>query len=213
MPIIFRKEIAHSGLLGIWQVREEEDFFRKELKLTTREEAQLAELRGRRALEWLASRYLLHVLSERETRGEVLKDACGKPHLEGSAWHISLSHSHDLVAVIAAPAVCGIDIQYRVARIERIAQKFLRAEELDSLSSTYRVEHLHAYWGAKESLYKIYGRRELDFRQHILVAPFEYMPEGGMSAGVVQKDTTKLNCTIDYQRLGEVMLVWGMEVE
>ena len=67
----------------------------------------------------------------------------------------------------------------------------MRKVESDSLDEGTRLEHLHYYWGAKEALYKCYGRRRLDFKEHILIEPFEYA-ENGKTTGTVIKDDFKL---------------------
>lgn len=209
MPLFLQKELQPQGKIGIWKITESEAYFQSKLELYPSEIDQLILLKGRRRLEWLASRYLLHLMSERETRGAVVKDEFGKPHLEHSAWHISMSHSHEMAAVIAAPILVGIDIQYLVPKIEVLASKFMRTEELASLHPESRMAHLHVYWGAKECLYKIYGRRELDFRSHILIHPFQLDFEKGLCTGDIVKEDIQLSCQIHYEPFGEFMLVWA----
>ena len=187
MPLHSHKEIASGGEIGIWQIQEEESFFLEQLQLSQVEEEQIQRIKGRRKLEWLAGRYLLHKMSGRSIRGICLKDEYGKPYLENSPYHISISHSHDMAAVIAAPQRVGIDIQFIVEKIDRIAHKFMRPEELESLKASTRLEQLHIYWGAKESLYKAYGRRLLDFREHIAITPFSFKPAGATIKGRIRK--------------------------
>ena len=166
-----------GGQLGIWKIEEPERFFTERLVLAEVEQAELAPLRGRRRLEWLASRYLIHDLLSDEPEWDRIplrKDGFGKPHLYGSPLHLSFSHTHEWVAVIVSEVPVGIDIQVFVERIGRLKGKFMRAGELASLVEKTELEHLHFYWGAKEALYKAYGRRELDWREHILVKPFDY---------------------------------------
>lgn len=178
-----------EGVLGIWEIAEPEYFFVEGLQLTAEEEDYASTLMDKRRLEWLAGRYLLHVLSGRDVRGACIRDDWGKPHLQDSLYEISISHTTGRAAVIAGPKPVGVDIQELVEKIERIAQKFMRPDELESLRPPYRLEHLHVYWGAKESLYKAYGKRQLDFREHIFIQPFSFQPEGGHFSGWIVKDT------------------------
>ena len=210
MPLLMHKKIEPEGELGIWKIEEPELFFEDGLEFSAAEQQQVRQLRGRRRIEWLATRHLLHEMSGREVRGAVLKDAYGKPHLENSTWHISMSHSHDLAAAIASPAPVGVDVQYLVGKITRIASKFMRAEELESLEDATRIEHLHVYWGAKECLYKIYGRRELDFREHLHIAPFDYDPEGGSAKGEIIKGVFHQKLTVRYEMHGDYLLTWAV---
>ena len=92
------------------------ELFPKELEL-------IETIKGHRKLEWLASRWLLHLMSGRQIRGACLKDEFGKPYLVNSFYDISISHSRELVSVLAAPQAVGIDIQKIVGKIDSIAHK------------------------------------------------------------------------------------------
>ena len=214
MPLLFHRTLRPAGELGVWQTAEDASFFRERLPLTRAEIAYVDGIPGAgRRKEWLASRYLLHKMSGRTVRGTVLKDEYGKPHLEGSDWQISLSHTRRYVAVLAGPELCGVDIQVLVPKIERLAPKFMRPEETASVLPATRLEHLHVYWGAKEALYKAYGRRQLDFRENILVTPFAYDLETGRTTGAVVKDDLLLEFEIRYEKIGNTVLVTAVEGE
>lgn len=190
MPLWEERKLFDRTELSIWKVDEPEEFFFERLQLADVEQQELERLRGRRRLEWLASRYLVHDLLSGESewaRIPLVKDEHGKPHLHGTPLHLSFSHSHEWAAVIVAEVPVGIDIQVFVPKIGRLAPKFMRQEESASLQPDTHLEHLHFYWCAKEALYKSYGRRELEWREHILVEPFDYQ-EITTSKGQVCKD-------------------------
>jgi len=212
MPIISHHTIEPEGELGLWQISEYQSWFLRRLKPTGDELKQLEQIKGKsRRLEWMAVRWLLHKMSGRRKRAICLKDEHGKPHLVDSPWEISFSHSKQLVTVIAAPMLVGIDIQNITPSIERIAHKFMREEELKSLKSKTRLEHLHVYWGAKEALYKAYGRRKLDFRTHIFVRPFKYDVTFGRCEGYVIKDDFEMHFNLFYKKIDNHMLVYAVE--
>ncbi len=173
MPIVEKRSLPGGGVLGVWHICEPDTYFESRMKPNGEEDGHLGLLKGKRRTEWLASRWLLHILSEREVRGPVTKDEFGKPHLRDSDWHISLSHTREYAAVIAAPFLVGIDIQIRVDKIVRIGPKFLSADEFANVRKHEVIPCMHVYWGAKESLYKAYGRRALDFREDIQIADFD----------------------------------------
>ena len=214
MPLLIHRHLRPSGELGIWETTEPEQYFRERLPLLPDEVAYIDSIPGAgRRLEWVASRYLLHKMSGRAVRGAVLKDQYGKPRLEHSAWQISLSHTARSVAVLAGPKPCGVDIQVLVPKIERLAPKFMRPEELESLSPATRLEHLHVYWGAKEALYKAYGRRQLDFKTHIHIRPFEYDLRSGLATGRIVKDDWIQRFVVRYEILnGDTILVTAVKL-
>lgn len=189
MPLLLREKCEHGVIRGIWQVTEPDDYFLANIKLYKKEIEEISTLKSRKKTEWLASRYLLHLLSERKLRGACLKDEYGKPYLDGSNWFISMSHSHDIVAVAAAEVPVGVDIQYQVSKIDRIAKRFLSEDELSSVNPDYKMTWLHVYWGAKESMYKAYGRKSVDYRSELRVEPFSFRPEGFQFHGsLIKKD-------------------------
>ena len=212
MGLFLHEPINPAGEIGIWEITESEKFFLEEVDLYPEERAQFDLIKGRKRIEWLAARYLVHYMSGREKQGRMAftKDEFGKPHLNGSKFQISISHSHEMAAAIAAPASLGlgIDIQYLIAKISRIAKKFTRPEERAIIKPDTELEHLHVYWGAKEALYKAYGRRRLDFCKHLLVEPFEYQREGGVCRGQVIKEDYNQFFDLQYRLIDQYMLVY-----
>lgn len=211
MPLLFHRHINPEGELGVWRIAEEESYFLERLNLFPKEEVGLEKIKGHRRLEWLAGRWLLHLMSGREDRGACLKDEFGKPYLENSLYQISISHSRELTSVMASPRLVGVDIQKLVGKIDRIVHKFMRPVEFESVSSNSRLEHLHVYWGAKEALYKAYGRKKLDFRKHIFIEPFSYNLEIGKCKGFVEKDSYHMNFELYYEQIDDYVLVYGTE--
>jgi len=211
MPLFLHKFLPKKGELGLWKIEEEEDFFLNQMNLKEEELDQINQIKGRGRLEWLSSRWLLHTMSGRETRGVCLKDEYGKPYLKDSTFQISISHSWGIAAILAAPYTIGLDIQKYVPKITRIAHKFMREEEEASTEETTRIEHLHIYWGAKEALYKAYGRKKLDFQKHIFIEPFSFDLENGTCKGLIHKDTYQKKFDIFYEKIEDYYLVYGLE--
>jgi len=211
MPLLFHRHIKPEGELGLWRFSEEESYFLERLQLFPKEQLSLEKMKGHRRLEWLAGRWLLHLMSGREDRGACLKDEYGKPYLENSLYEISISHSRELTSVMASPRLVGVDIQRLVGKIDRIAYRFMRSVEMDCLDGNNRLEHLHVFWGAKEALYKAYGRKQLDFRKHIFVEPFSFDLNNGRCKGYVEKDNYHLDFDLYYEQIDDYILVYGTE--
>lgn len=211
MPLYLHEHLETGGELGLWNIEEEEEWFLHKLLLSPMELRQLSRMKGRRRLEWLAVRQLVHTMSGREKRGAFIKDEFGKPHLEKSTYHISISHSETLAAAIAGPVSVGIDIQKIVPKITRIAHKFLRDEEREIIAEHNLIKHMHLYWGAKEALYKAYGRRELDFRQHIFIEPFPLESSAGVMQGSVKKGDFFAKYELSFRTIQDFVLVYASE--
>ena len=211
MPLIYTSDLITVGKLGVWKVEEDDAFFHNQLHVTDIEQNELDYLGIRKRKEWFSSRYLLHLLSEREIRGACLKDAFGKPYLENSDHHISISHSADYTAVIASTSVVGIDIQRIVSKIERIAPKFISDNEVINIKDLSHIECMHTIWGAKESMYKAYGKKELDFKKNIFVLPFEYDANGFVFEGIVKKDDFLEKYTLFCHTINDLILVYAIQ--
>ncbi len=214
MAIVLHENIKPSGEIGLWHIEEPEDWFLSRLQLAPDEQRQFGRLRGGRRLEWLAARQLVHCMSGRVVRGPFLKDEYGKPHLAHSPYHISISHSHGLAAAIAAPRPVGIDVQRLTPKLRRMAARFMREEELKAIEGEQAsLLSIHIYWGAKEALYKAYGRRSLDFRDNMMLESFTYQDEGGIARGHVAKNTdSPLEFSVHYRRVNEHMLVYVQQI-
>lgn len=211
MPVIYHKKLPKGGELGLWRIEETETYFLERLELFPSEVLQLSKIKGRLRLEWLASRWLLHTMSGRTLRGACLKDEFGKPYLTDTTFNISISHSRNIVAIMAAPYGIGIDIQREVAKIERIEKKFMRPVEKESLQDDTKIPHLHIYWGAKEALYKAYGRKKIGFVRHIHVDPFDYDLTIGQTTAAIHKENYHAYFNLFYEKVAECYLVYVIE--
>jgi 4'-phosphopantetheinyl transferase len=168
MAELLRKIIDEHTLYAVWQISESVEELRGAIRLREEEEilyqSFVAESRKK---QWLAYRILIRTLLKPDDF-PVEYDEHGKPFLAGSDFHISVTHTEDLAAVIISHnARVGIDIEKIKPRIEKVRDKFLSPEELSSIGNERELEQLTIAWCAKEALYKLYGVRALDFRENI----------------------------------------------
>lgn len=85
----------------------------------------------------------------------------GAPYILNSDYHIGVSHTGSVAAVIFSKKKCAIDIEHIGRDFSRAASRFISSTEASLRND---VPHFDALlWCTKESLYKISGRRELDF--------------------------------------------------
>lgn len=212
MPISHTWSFADGGEVACWKLDESPDYFSEQLDLSHVEKAQLDRVHPSRKLEWLASRHLINQMIGGE-RTAFKKDSFGKPFLDHSHLEISVSHSRDYVAGAKALFKCGVDIQKFNPKIKRLAKKFLSDRELNSFTEEDELIALHVYWGAKESMYKAYGRKKLTFKRDMYLQPFECSQNKGRTIGVVQFDkhieTYEIHWTIIDE---EYMLVYAHQL-
>ncbi|MFN0015527.1 MAG: 4'-phosphopantetheinyl transferase family protein [Saprospiraceae bacterium] len=197
-------------------------FFRTDLPLLAEEESDLAQHRNPiRRLEWMAGRWLLHKLTKAPQRLPLAKDAFAKPFFpENQEIACSLSHSKGNVGALISNAPgslsdahrsaflanhsIGCDIQVLTPKMPVIAPKFLNKAENDFVESRPETEHLdllHLYWTAKESLYKAYGLKALDFRQNILVSSIRWDGLNGTGTGEVKRGAIQQDYQLIFSKL------------
>jgi len=211
MPLSIKIDCDEDIELAIWKTDENLNYFSPKLVIQEAEKIILGKLSERKKAEWLSSRYLLHLMSGRIHRGNFVKDIHGKPHLEDSDFHVSISHSQNLVAVIASKLLVGIDIQYFVTKIHRIQHKFVNEGELAHIPADKTLEALHIIWGAKESLYKAYGKRALDFKKNIIIRDLKVKLNKGEFFGSVVKGDYHKEFKITYNLFHNHTLVYAKE--
>mgnify|MGYP000285680516 FL=1 len=212
MPVKLKIHHQDDFHLVVWERREDEYYFHSKMPIFQDEEEIISKLSSRKKLEWLSSRYLLHLMSGRYDRAKFTKDIHGKPHLEDSDHHVSISHSHEMVAVIASKYLVGIDIQYRVEKIARIQHKFVSEREEKYLLPHDHITGLHIIWGAKEALYKAYGKRLLDFKKHIFIHDLKYEASKGSFKGSVSKDDYTKDFELFYKLFDQYIIVYAKEL-
>jgi len=209
MPLIFENKIENHTRIAVWQSDEEESFFLKALNLGTEEIDFLHSMKPHRQREWLTSRYLVHLMTNSEARIPIDKDYCGKPSLKNRQQHISLSHSRNHVAVAYSMHCVGIDIQHHEEKIVRIKDKFISAKELEKVDRENLIDAYHIFWGAKECMYKAYGKKELDFRKHMHLYPFKCYQENLELKGWVRKKEIIQDYDIMAKKLEDYYLVYA----
>ena len=199
--------------LGIWRIDESLEELLGLLKLS---ETDLSTLRGfkseYRKREWLTARVLLKVLSP-SGQLTVAYDTSGKPYVVDSAFKVSISHTRNYVAVIlSTQSEVGIDLETIQSRIEKIAGKFVSEEEEQFIESNKKLDYQHVIWGTKEVLYKIYGKGELHFLNHIHVEKFRLQEKGELMAKIIKGDFTR-RYKVSYEKIRNLMLVYALNAK
>lgn len=183
MSLVYHKELDPHTSFAIWKIEESADELLAKLQLKSHEISYLDTLvNGKRNLHWLSTRVLLRRMMNTEEYIDCQVDPSGKPYLTNFPHHISLSHSFDYAAVmVSRTRRVGIDIELIKDKIERIAHKFMNAGELAFISQD-RIEHLYVCWCAKEAIYKLHGKKNISFLDHIRIMPFSYPGSGTFEA-------------------------------
>ncbi|MEQ9403078.1 MAG: hypothetical protein RIM99_05790 [Cyclobacteriaceae bacterium] len=200
MPLLLSKKIDEDSAYAVWNIQE--TFL--ELPYMSPEPFP-ADLNPVRQAEWIVGRVLVKSLCdsfEIDYKG-ISKHDKGKPYLEDSYAHISISHSFPIAAaMIHMKKPCGIDMDRPREKHIQVQDKFLHSSE-----KKYRdnLEKLCAIWGAKEVIYKIFGRRFLSLKDEIKIE----IKSDNLMIGKILKPGSEETHEIHYEWVKEYLLAFG----
>jgi 4'-phosphopantetheinyl transferase len=168
--------------------------------------AEKSGLTQKRDIELSGRQSLIDFLLGKGT--EIIYNDKGKPFIKNSDKHISITHSHDKLAVIInKKEATGIDIELIRDKVLRIKHKYLSESEL--LDAGDIAAKLIVYWAVKESLYKVYGEKEVDFIKHLKVLPFA-LEQKGRLFGNIEMDINH-HFELEYNIIDDYALVYCLK--
>ena len=195
MPVYLQNQPDENTHLVVWHITESGDVLMSQVNHLLHDHQTKTAKDNK---HWLASRLcLLHLFPGKKV--VLAKDENNKPHLEveGIPFHISITHSFDMAAILVSETqTVAIDMELIDKRIERVMYKFCNVDELTYLLPDQQLEQLATIWSAKETLYKYYSRKELDFRKNLFISAFQHQPEGYDLIGRVVTDQTAMQIKI-----------------
>jgi phosphopantetheinyl transferase len=203
MPIFFQQDIDEETKLAVWKIEEDESFFTTTVDLhreITHTHKRLQHLAGRYLLNWLYPSFPLALIQIADTR---------KPFLHDEAYHFSISHCGEYAAVIVSKGKrVGIDIEKPNDVINKIKNKFLNEEEMRSLDAEVNIQQLTHMWSCKETVFKWYGKGNVDFRKHIQIKKIndEQMPK--ISSVIWFTASTDIQLQVQSVLFKELCLSW-----
>ena len=209
MPLFWKKQ-EELFKITIWKAEEDVNELLAQCVLSDAERQQIDSFQSNyRKKEWLCTRIMLQQADMNlVSNTAIIYDDFGKPHLQNSSLKISVSHSKEFVALmIAETSHAGLDIEKLHPKIERTAQKFLSETEKERIPPANHLQYYHTLWGAKEVLYKIYGKGGLFFKEHLLTEPFTLQQKGILQAGIRKDDFHQL-FNIHYEFVSDFVLTY-----
>ena len=207
MGVILKNDIGEGCRLGVWEITENYEDLRSLLSLEY-EEVKALEGFGNlsRKLEWLSVRAMINDLTG--TNSRVVYNEARKPYLFDNSSHISVSHSKNYTSILLSQVKrVGIDLEYMSHRISNLANRFINEHEKITSSPDLKRYHLYIHWCAKEALYKICDKKNINFKKNLTIEPFN--PE---DEGVIKGTVDNINGVDDYQlhyrRMNGYVMVW-----
>ena len=211
MGLYLKKKLDNDATIGVWQITETEEELTR-LSATPKDEMEEISFIKSESLrkQRLAVRALLNALFDEKVY--LSHHDNGKPYLENNPVNISITHTENYVAVILHEEEdCGIDIESLDRDFSAVEKKALSAEEIEDLEEEKRNEQLAIYWCAKEAIFKLLSRYNLNFAEQIEVERFRLRGEGELEATFIDKDEDEQEFDLEYITFDRHVLVWVVE--
>lgn len=204
MPLFKSINNRNNTQVFVWKITESEAFLRTDIELSQNSKDRLftmsSELHRR---GFLSIRHLL--IHAGYTDLDLYYSENGKPHLIDDKY-ISITHSFEFTAIIISDVSIGIDIEKQREKIKRIAPKFIGYEEEFLNSINNPVRELTVIWGAKESMYKLYGKKGLGFKAHCYVESFTMKSDKTIARIAYEDDNLEFD--VYFEEIENFMLAY-----
>lgn len=149
------------------------------------------------------------VIQKNYTNQVLLKDEFGKPFLLPQTVEINYSHTQQLLLWGEHQTLrIGVDIETVRPQLIKIKHKFCREDELMYIPLEHEIQYLLAIWSSKEAIYKAYGKKEVDFREHMQILPFTLGEMGSFQANFLIGTPTRF--TVHYRWNGVQFMCWTL---
>ncbi len=207
MGLLIKKYVKDDCLLGIWEVTEGYDDLYSRLSLLPEEMKTLNGFQNPlRSIEWLSVRVLLNEITGEDL--SVIYNSSRKPFIKGNSYNVSIAHSKDFTTVLLSKNMkVGIDLEFMSHRISKIESKFINDNEVITRNKNREKYHLYIHWCAKEALYKICDKQDINFKKNLTIEPFVPEEEGIINGWVNNKYMNE-KFQLYYFTINNYIIVW-----
>ena len=211
MGVILNKKLEDNSILGMWEITEDTDTLLQQVKLSDTELERFYGFSSHaRKLEFLSVRALLAKMVNPDTK--IVYDENRKPYINGGSHNISISHSKKLTSILLNKTKrVGIDLEYMSHRIRKVAHKFINKDELITKNYLTEKYHLYIHWCAKEALYKICDKKDLNFKLNLFIKPFQ-LNNKGIIKGKVDSKRINEEFDLNYFKYDNYIIVYTSKV-
>ncbi len=196
MPLYKTIHVNELIRILIWDIQETKEDLSFQTALTPSSKNRLNSMKSEiHQRGFLSIRHLLKEVGYSDL--DLYYDEFGKPFLNDGN-HISITHSFRFSAIaISKKDPIGIDIEKQRDKIIKIGHKFTPIDAYKNIVDQHSlVRKLTVVWGAKESLYKIYGKKQLRFLEHIDIKDFELTTN--KTTGMINDENFTSNHSIEF---------------
>lgn len=173
MPLLLKDTVFGDCQFGVWEITEEYDELIADIQFFPGEEKRFHNFGSlERRIEWLSVRVLLKSILG--YLPQIRYNENRKPFLVGDSFNLSVSHSKNLTSIlISKTQKVGLDLEYMDQDLDRLREKYINNDEYISDDPEASKYHMYIHWCAKEALYKICDKQDINFKKNLTIEPFE----------------------------------------
>lgn len=214
MPVVKIKQINEDTKILIWYIREDSQFFESHLRELYGQPYPWLAMADKRKREFLATRYLIQLgLPPGQSVAHLTKNENGSPRLSETPYCFGISHTSEYVSCVISTHQAGCDIERFQERILRLSDRFMTPSDQIWANDDHRLAKTHLIWGIKESAFKTWGRKRIDWKRHIRIDPIEWDPDKGHFTGTIGNDSGLLHFYGEYEYFPQFLFVWSIETK
>jgi len=209
MPF-FKSIENQDGIIGVWKLTETPSELISQINLSAGDYESYQKITAiRRQTEFLATRLLLQKLIGRQA--EIRYHENRKPYISGSTEKLSISHSIDFVCIFVSDKTVGIDIEQTSRPIDRVADRFLHADEKEHILSLKNQQVVGLlYWSAKEAVFKCSEIQGISFKNQIIIESFNPELSDKFTARLIFPEKT-FQYQLTFESFGNNVLVYCVQ--
>lgn len=210
MPLLKTETLSESKIWGIWKLSEPIEEIFSLVDMLQEDMGHLEIKHPHKKMEWAGSRILAKNLCQimEWAYPGISKDEYGKPYFNDWSLGISVSHKFPYVIVMLDKYEdVGIDIENVDEKILRLAHKFINDTESKWAESAFDIS---VVWAAKEALYKLHGRRKVNFKEQLFVEKLEGDELSGKLNGVIIDDGSVHYELIYQMDVDDMLIVYSL---
>jgi 4'-phosphopantetheinyl transferase EntD len=87
----------------------------------------------------------------------------------------------------------------------------MNENEIEFAGNTAQIAEMTLIWSAKETLYKLYNKKELDFKKHLIIEPFSLVQTENCFIGNIIKDNLHKKQKIHFKFYEQIVLTYTSE--
>lgn len=180
MPV-FKHLKFNNQQLAIWKMDETVDELLQKADLSQADLEKLNTFRHEpRKKEWLTARVLVKTITGRSL--QIIYTPSGKPFFKDNSAHLSITHCKGFVGVTISTQPTALDMEIVAQRIAPIHSRFINEKELAFIPANQKLAYFTLIWSAKETLYKLFDKQQVIFKDHLFIEPFQLNQQGTIQA-------------------------------